>query len=572
MVLHAQPPAIGDAADPFRRERDRFAAFAFCAADVLLELNDDQTVVFATGAVRALLDRAPEALVGRKLSELASPEYSGLVNAVLSSARAQNRMNPVAIRLGSDRGPTPPMLTTGYFLPELPQVGGRYYLALRLDSDQIGPQRDRNPLTGLHGPDGFASTVVRQLARAPGPELKVTLVQVGNLETLRRKLDEESRKALMLTLGAYLRANSIDGDSAGQFDEERFGLLRNSQESIAPVWRQLRDFSRAIDPDGIGIDIADADFAPETLGLNTRDLSRSDIARVLIHAVNAFDAEDCGDVNLDDISRDLGAVARSTVDRIKRFRKMVNDGSFVSAYQPIVDVDTRRPHHFEALARFSSDPSMSAGNDIQFAEDLGLITEFDLKMTAKVVEWLRTTNKLGMRYHIAINLSGRSLTSRDFLSTLLTALDAASDVRHQILFELTETARIGALTKAAGAVGELRALGHKICLDDFGAGAATFQYLRAFDVDIVKIDGALIHEAVHGRKGMAFLTAIVGMCDDLGITTVAEMVENERTLEVVRHAGVKLAQGHLFGAPAPDVSAYEAPRPTCFEPRRRVAG
>ncbi|MEZ5670365.1 MAG: EAL domain-containing protein [Alphaproteobacteria bacterium] len=552
---------------PLRRERDRFAAFSFCVADILLELDDAQTIVFATGAVKALLHQAPDALAGRRLVEIASREYAGLVNAVLSSAREQNRMSPVSIRLGGQNGPTPPLQTTGYYLPNLPGLGGRYYLALRLDTAQLGPPRQRNPETGLLDTNGFADSVARRLSRDSDADLKVTLVQVGNLETLRRKLDEESRKALMVTIGAYLRASSLDGDSAGQFDSDHFGLLRSGEASIAPVCRQLREFSRSIDPDGVGLDIADADFSPEAIGLDPSALSRRDIARVLVHAINAFDADD-EDLNIDDMARSLGTVARATVGRIARFRTTVAEGAFSPAFQPIVDIATGRPHHFEALARFSHDSEASPGTDIRFAEDLGLITEFDLKMTGKVIDWLRTSNKLGMRYHIAVNLSGRSLSSRAFVERLLVLLDEAGDVREQVLFEVTETARIEAVTKVSAVLGRLRELGHRICLDDFGAGAATFQYLRAFDVDIVKLDGALVHEAATSHKGKAFLGAIVGMCEELGIATVAEMVESEQMMRVVRDAGVPLAQGFFLGRPAADVSAYEAPRPTCFEDRK----
>lgn len=562
------------AQEAFRRDRDRFAALAFCAADILFELDDAQEIVFATGAVRALLNRAPTELVGRPLAQVATPEYSGLIRAVLSGARAQNRMNPVAVRLQGTRGPTPPLQTTGYFLPNLPQVGGRYYLAMRLDADQVGPPRRRDTVSGLMDTDSFAHTVARKLSddMIDEPNLRMTLVQVGNLEALRHRLDEETRKALSATIGAYLRANAVDGDTAGQFDDERFGLLRDGRESIAPVWRQLREFSRAIDPQGVGVDIADADFDPEALGLDDSALSRDDIARVLIHAINAFDTVHGGDVTLDEMSRDLSGIALTTMERIKRFRKTVKDGSFKPVFQPIVDIATGRPHHFEALARFPTDPATSPSSDIQFAEDVGLITEFDLKMTRKVIDWLRTSNKMGMRYNIAINLSGRSLMSRSFIATLLAELEEAADVRQQILFELTESARIGALAKVAALITQLRNAGHIICLDDFGAGASTFHYLRAFDVDVVKIDGSLVHEAVNSHKGMAFLTAIVGMCDDLGIATVAEMIETERALEIVRQAGVTLVQGHLFGEPTVDVSAYESPRPICFEARRRAAG
>jgi EAL domain-containing protein (putative c-di-GMP-specific phosphodiesterase class I) len=523
-------------------------------------------VIFATGAVKALLQVSERSLVGKPLAEIATPEYAGLVTAVLSGARAQNRMSPVAIRLKGANGPTPPMQTTGYYLPDLPAVGGRYYLAMRLDPDLIGPARKRDPETGLLDTDGFANSVARQLGRDMDADLKVTLVQVGNLEGLRRKLDQESRKALMATIGAYLRANSVGGDTAGQFDEERFGLLRDGSVGIAAVWRQLREFTRRIDPDGVGLDIADADFDPAAIGLTGKDVLRRDIVRTLVHAINAFDADD-DEINLDDMARDIGEVARVTMDRIAHFRGLVSEGSFVPAFQPIVDAANGRPHHFEALARFPADSKMKTGDEVQFAEDLGLITEFDLKMTGKVIEWLQKTNKLGMRYHIAVNLSGRSLTSREFVDALLAKLDAAPDVCPQIMFELTETSRIAGLAKASGVIANLRRRGHLICLDDFGAGAATFHYLRAFDVDIVKLDGALVHEALTGRKGKAFLNAVTSMCTDLGIATVAEMVENERMLKAVRTAGVRLAQGHLFGTPSIDVGAFDAPRLSCFEGR-----
>ena len=95
----------------------------------------------------------------------------------------------------------------------------------------------------------------------------------------------------------------------------------------------------------------------------------------------------------------------------------------------------------------------------------------------------------------------------------------------------------------------LRAASHVVCLDDFGAGAAAFQYLRALEVDVVKIDGVYVREALTKPRGKAFLKAMVGLCRDLDIAVVAEMVEDEKTVTFVRECGVQFAQGHLFGAP-----------------------
>jgi EAL domain-containing protein (putative c-di-GMP-specific phosphodiesterase class I) len=109
----------------------------------------------------------------------------------------------------------------------------------------------------------------------------------------------------------------------------------------------------------------------------------------------------------------------------------------------------------------------------------------------------------------------------------------------------------------------LRDAGHKVCLDDFGAGASAFQYLRALDVDVVKIDGIYVRDALKMGKGKSFLKAMAGLCNDLGIVTVAEMIENANAVTFLRACGVAYGQGYLFGRPSEDISV--------FDPRRRTA-
>ena len=118
-----------------------------------------------------------------------------------------------------------------------------------------------------------------------------------------------------------------------------------------------------------------------------------------------------------------------------------------------------------------------------------------------------------------------------------------------MLLEITESAAIDDLALADRHLQALRAIGCIICLDDFGAGAASLAYLQQLTLDIVKIDGRFIRELQHGGRESTFIRHLVHMCTELGVKTLAEMVENAQVENAVRRAGVDYAQGWLYGAP-----------------------
>ena len=135
-----------------------------------------------------------------------------------------------------------------------------------------------------------------------------------------------------------------------------------------------------------------------------------------------------------------------------------------------------------------------------------------------------------------------------------------AEVGDQLMFEVTESAKISRLDETNEVIQGLRQAGHHVCLDDFGAGAAAFQYLRAMQVDYVKIDGVYVREALTTPNRKAFLRAMAGLCRDIGIQTVAEMVETEDEAKFLIDARVEYGQGYLFGKPGPGITAiHETP-------------
>jgi EAL domain-containing protein (putative c-di-GMP-specific phosphodiesterase class I) len=230
---------------------------------------------------------------------------------------------------------------------------------------------------------------------------------------------------------------------------------------------------------------------------------------------------------------------------------------FAAVFQPIVNARTGRIHHYEALARFlGADGALTPHDHIGVAESSGFITVIDLAMVRKIVAWIADRGGGKEAPRVAVNISGRTLRSLSCLGELDGLLGDNPWLRGRLMFEITESAHPGNLIAANAFLQRLRRRGFLVCLDDFGAGAASFEYLSCLEVDIVKLDGAWLRAARASGNGEAFLRALASLCLDLGIGTVAEMVEDEAALAFARACGVTYVQGFLFGAPAEDIAVF----------------
>lgn len=191
------------------------------------------------------------------------------------------------------------------------------------------------------------------------------------------------------------------------------------------------------------------------------------------------------------------------------------------------------------------------GND-RFAEDIGLIDEFDYAVINRAIAKIRSMLKKGGSPGIAVNVSGRSLSSQGFIFELLALLRNNKDLTQYLSIEITESATIHDLDALSLVLEEVREIGFRVYLDDFGAGAAGFQYLKKLKVDALKIDGAYIRDALTSAEDRAFLRSMVGLCKDLGIVTVGEWVETQEHATLLRQMGVDYGQGYFFGKPSPN--------------------
>jgi EAL domain-containing protein (putative c-di-GMP-specific phosphodiesterase class I) len=315
------------------------------------------------------------------------------------------------------------------------------------------------------------------------------------------------------------------------------------------------ELSRTVDPAGRGVTATATSVA-----VDVGALSEEDILKAVALTINEFCDSVGSERSVKSLSNVLGTMVQATLERVGALRNVIERGAFDIVFQPIVDLATRIPHHYEALVRFNDGSRAAQAYEfINLAEETGVICDFDLAMCRRALEWFGAGPNRNAVI-LAVNLSGLSLVKSTFVLALHELL-RKHPASKRIMFEVTETARIHDLNLVNRVVKGLRSAGHKVCLDDFGAGAAAFQYLNALDVDVVKIDGAYVRGARASQRGRAFLKAMAGLCADLGIATVGEMVEDEASLKILRDCGLQFGQGYLFGRPAADIADFEQAQP-----------
>lgn len=557
MALNPAPEANEDDALAAARssviaERDRFLALAFCWAELLFELDPEGEVVFAAGAAEALTGRTTDELVGRPMASLVAQDDRLVVHSLLEAPAHRHRIDNVALRLLRKRGPTRPMVVAGYKLEERK---GHFFLALRRPS-ALRPETGSRPLlrdavSGLYDAGSLAALVSGGLETGRLAGRKMTFLAADGTAEVRDRFAEKTD--VVAAIGALLRATSFNGDAAGRFASDRFALIHDAEIDVGGLMQKLERMVNPASTEREGITIHSV-----TLEIDNEPLEDHDVAKALVYTINRFGHLHPAALPLTSFSAKFSAFAKEAVDTVVSFRRAIAEDDFDIAFQPILDVRTGRIHHYEALARLRSvTSSRTPYEHITFAEETGLIAEFDLAMARAVISWLaRTPLRDNERTCIAVNISGASVGSMAYLSELDALLYENAWARGRLMFEITESARMEQLGPANSFIQRLRQDGYPVCLDDFGAGAANFEYLSQLEVDIVKLDGTAIRNARRGYKGRAFLRALVSLCRELNVATIAEMIEDRSALDFVRECGVQFVQGHLFGEPSADIRKF----------------
>lgn len=530
------PASVSAPAPP---SRDRFLAFAFAAADLLVETGLDGVIVFAAGAFANRFGMAAEQFLGCHISRLIAPTDQTSLAMAMATVTLRGRIPPLLLRL-ADAG------STMVAFAAMMRTGPPARLCF-----SIGPVPAAAGPAPMAAQTGFATPLVfvreAELVLRSGAEGRVGLVEVEGWQELREMLTVEDHRTLRIGITAVLAAAG-PGVLAGEISDGKFGILGGTGLDIGSLTARLRDLI------GTGPAARMAKVSDTEIALVPGPLTPSQAARTLRYAVTRFAAGGTAAAMEDGAAGGLSGILVRSELRARAMRDAIAARRFRLQFQPIVALDSGAVHHYEALLRpFKSPnhPSTTTQDFVLFAEMVGLSDELDLAVLAEALAVLRAAPAVS----VAVNISGFSMQSADFCARVADLLARHSDLRgppgtpHRLLVELTETAEIDDMTQAAGAIAALRDLDIAVCLDDFGAGGAAFRYLREFGVDYVKIDGLYVRAATRGTRERGFVASMVELAKTVGAQVVAEMIETEEEAALMRELGVQFGQGWLFGRP-----------------------
>ena len=274
---------------------------------------------------------------------------------------------------------------------------------------------------------------------------------------------------------------------------------------------------------------------------------------------------------------DQAMLARhSEMQWTSRIELALDEDRFELYAQRIVPLKTKhKGFHCEILLRMrDADGTMILpGAFLPAAERYHLASRIDRHVVRKVFEWLGALNGASADIAtVAVNLSGHSIGDRAFHRFVAEMVASARFKIDQLCFEITETAVVTHLDDARTFIMEMRDLGVRMALDDFGAGASSFGYLKALPVNYLKIDGQFIRDLITDPLDLAAVRCFIEVAKVVGIETVAEFIETEAVLTALREMGVDFAQGYLLHRPEPLANLINAANPHPPHTMRAAAG
>jgi len=249
-----------------------------------------------------------------------------------------------------------------------------------------------------------------------------------------------------------------------------------------------------------------------------------------------------------DLAQEEQRVAKHNIDTLKIVKKAINSSKIISYFQPIVDNKTQEIVKYESLVRLID-------------EDDRVVSPFFFLDIAKKGKYYSQITKIVLNNSfialnqtdkdISINLSALDIEKEQIRDYVFELLEINKEYRSRVIFELLEDESVKDFDTIKHFIEDVKELGVKIAIDDFGAGYSNFERLLDYQPDILKIDGCLVKDLESNSYSLSVIKTIVAFAKEQGILVIAEYVENEEIYHILNNLGVDFSQGYYFGKPSP---------------------
>ncbi len=544
----------------YHESEERFRALNELLPTLVLLARPDGTLVSANQAARERLALPDPAASQQRLQDLFNDEA---VRANLeAAAKTGQPLRNAALRCAGE-GHAPFWATLSVSPIELD--GAPHLLAVANDitelrdlNEMLSYQATHDPLTGLYNRREFGRRLDAALAAvdAGGAASALLYLDLDQFKIINDTSGHNVGDQLLSQLAGLLSGHLVDGETLARLGGDEFGILlapadRARALAFAERMRLAIDgFVFSSEQRIYAVSVSVGLVLLDRPGLSQREvLSLADTACYMAkergrNRVHLYSEQDA-----DTLQR------RSEMEWASRLRQALNDNRFVLHFQELralQTADSGEGLHMELLLRLrDEDGSMvPPGAFIPAAERFGLMLQLDRWVVDTALANFSRLHPSGREVQLcAINLSAQTVEDDGFASFVLERLQRFKVPADRVCFEITETAAVASMIRVVELMGTLRKAGCKFSLDDFGAGMASFGYLKNLPVDYVKIDGSFIRNLETDPTSASIVRAVTDIGHQLGLKVVAEWVGDDKTVEILRAAKVDYAQGFHMHRP-----------------------
>lgn len=408
---------------------------------------------------------------------------------------------------------------------------------------------NRDPLTGLFNRRAFQERIEIALeGNEPGAILFIDLDQFKDVNELS---GHPAGDRLLELVAKNLRTEVEEKCIIARLGGDEFAVLAEGIDELSAI-QVAKDIEVSLDNTSISLPNGRRHRASGSIGIACYPLHGHTSAELMANAdVAMYKAKENSLKSWHILSTQDEAKSelQQRVYWIERIRGALKNDEFELMVQPIVRLEDRSTKHYEILLRLRGENGelISPGQFIPIAERSGQILQIDRWVLKNSLQLLCEVQDYNIS--LSVNLSGNSLHDDGLHQYLTDQLHASGANPNQLILEITETAAVTDFSTARGVLKRIRDLGCQTALDDFGVGFSSFHYLGMLPVDFIKVDGAFIQSLTTNAESRVIVKAISDIARGFGKNAIAEFVDHEDTIALLREYGITYGQGYHLGKP-----------------------
>jgi diguanylate cyclase (GGDEF)-like protein/PAS domain S-box-containing protein len=540
----------------------RFRALAETTSDLVCLHEPDGTYQYLSPSLRKLLGYEPAELVGVHPIERVHPDDHPLVEQLFATAaRSGAKSVEFTYRVRRRGGAflwfesvVTPILGRDGEVVQL-QSSSRDITERKRTEDELVRLAFHDELTGLPNRALLLDRIGQALAvtRRTRQSIAVLFIDLDSFKAVNDTIGHYAGDGTLVAVAERLTGMVRPGDTLARLGGDEFVMLCTGVDGVAgasivasrvlhALHQPFTVYGRTIDLSAsIGISVSSGVDDPARLVENA-DTAMHEAKRSGRNRYTVFDPEE----------------RSSTLNRLATefaLRRAVERGELRLHYQPEIDLTTREITGVEALVRWQREDGtlIPPGDFIPLAEETGLIVPVGKwvieEACRQIQRWSAIGGRLASRLPVWVNLSARQLSESDLVSTIQSAIRDTQISPSSICLEITESALMEDAEAAAAQLDQLRHLGISLGVDDFGTGYSSLAYLNRFPLDVLKIDRSFVAGLGSDPESETIVAAIIDLAHALGLTVIAEGVETEQQLLVLRRLECDQAVGFYFSRP-----------------------